>query len=176
MKMFPAKFVLGLTATPFRKDGLDKILFQQCGPIRHEILTADGGQLSKRVTIRETGFRLPEDVGQKPPYHVIAHLITTNEKRNELIVSDTVAAIKDGRFPLIISDRKDQIESLMAMIAKSSELVGLRAYRLEGSMSAKERRGTIEHILKSRAVREPLAVFATASLIGEGFDMTNLRS
>lgn len=176
MKMFPAKFVLGLTATPRRKDNLEKILFQQCGPIRHEITSADGGVLAKRVTIRETGFRLPEDFGQKPPYHVIAHLITTDAKRNAMIVSDLVVAVKEGRFPLLISDRKDQIEALMVLAAKESDLGPTRMLRLDGNMSPKERREVLEQIAAARATRSSVVVFATASLIGEGFDMPELDS
>lgn len=174
MKMFPAKYVLGLTATPNRKDHLEKILFQQCGPIRHEIRSADGGLLAKRVTIRETGFRLPEDVGPKPPYHVIAHLITTDAKRNAMIVSDLLAAIKSKRFPLVISDRKDQIEVLMELAAKDKDLALTRMRRLDGGMSPKERRETLEQIALARATGISVVVFATASLIGEGFDMPEL--
>ena len=37
LKRSSARFVLGLTATPYRKDGHQKILFMQCGPVRHEI-------------------------------------------------------------------------------------------------------------------------------------------
>jgi superfamily II DNA or RNA helicase len=179
MKQFPAKFVLGLTATPYRKDRLEKILFHQCGPVRHEIKSADGGKLGKSVTIRETGFRLPDDVGPKPPYHVIAQLVTTDPRRNASIVADIVSALKAERFPLVISDRKDQIESLRSMIVESakgegSNLGALRTFRLEGGMSAKERRGILAEIGLTREEGTPLVVFATASLIGEGFDMPEL--
>lgn len=179
MKQFPAKFVLGLTATPYRKDRLEKILFHQCGPIRHEIKSADGGKLGKSVTIRETGFRLPDDIGPKPPYHVIAQLVTTDPRRNIGIVADIVSALKAERFPLVISDRKDQIESLRSMLIESAQaeetgLSSLRTFRLEGGMSAKERRGILTEIGLAREEGVPLAVFATASLIGEGFDMPEL--
>ncbi len=76
LKQLPSRYILGLTATPYRKDGLEKILFQQCGPIRHEMKSIDGGVLSKSVTIHETGFRTPNEVGQKPPYHVLIHCLT----------------------------------------------------------------------------------------------------
>lgn len=35
LKRCKAKYVLGLTATPIRRDGLQPIIFMQCGPIRH---------------------------------------------------------------------------------------------------------------------------------------------
>ena len=36
LKSAKAKFVLGLTATPVRRDGLQPIIFMQCGPIRYK--------------------------------------------------------------------------------------------------------------------------------------------
>lgn len=42
LKQLPARYVVGLTATPYRKDGLEKILFQQCGPIRFELEHSEG--------------------------------------------------------------------------------------------------------------------------------------
>ena len=35
LKRAKAKYVLGLTATPIRRDGQQPIIFMQCGPIRH---------------------------------------------------------------------------------------------------------------------------------------------
>src|SRR5690606_16799193 len=35
LKRTKAKFVLGLTATPVRRDGLQPIMFMQCGPLRY---------------------------------------------------------------------------------------------------------------------------------------------
>src|SRR5690606_32326815 len=75
LKQLPASYVLGLTATPYRKDGLQKILFQQCGPIRHEMRTNDRGKLLKIASFYETGFKTPEELGTNPPYHLlIQHL------------------------------------------------------------------------------------------------------
>jgi superfamily II DNA or RNA helicase len=179
MKQVPAKFILGLTATPYRKDRLEKILFHQCGQVKHEIKSADGGKLGKSVTFRETGFRLPDDIGSKPPYHLIAELVTTDPRRNATIAADIVSALKAGRFPLVISDRKVQLDSLLAMVAESAkteehELAHLRTFRLEGKMSAKGRRKILAEIGLTREEGIPLVVFATASLIGEGFDMPEL--
>ena len=38
----PARHFLGLTATPYRRDGLQEIVTMQCGPIRHQIATSEG--------------------------------------------------------------------------------------------------------------------------------------
>lgn len=62
----PAQFVLGLTATPFRKDGHQSIIHVQCGPVRHEMKSVGTGALSKIVVVRETGWRIPENLGNQP--------------------------------------------------------------------------------------------------------------
>lgn len=169
MKQCPAKHVLGLTATPRRKDGLEKLLYLQCGPIRHEMRTGIDG-MAKRVIIRETGFRLPEDVGQRPPYHVIAHLLSSDEGRNALISADLAAAIRCGRFPLVLSDRKEQIEALRVSLLNQQ----IQGFILEGSLSAKKRKAIIADVASARLNGCPVCLFATASLIGEGFDMPEL--
>ena len=70
MKMLPARYVVGLTATPYRKDGLQKIIFQQCGPVRHTITSRDGGGLKKKVIVRETKFKSSNSTGMAQEYHV----------------------------------------------------------------------------------------------------------
>jgi superfamily II DNA or RNA helicase len=37
LRQVKAKYVLGLTATPIRKDGHHPIVFMQCGPIRFRV-------------------------------------------------------------------------------------------------------------------------------------------
>ncbi|MEK6726276.1 MAG: DEAD/DEAH box helicase family protein [Deltaproteobacteria bacterium] len=178
MKQIPAKYVLGLTATPRRKDGLEKILYQQCGPIRHEMQPADEGRLSKTAYIRETGFRVPLELGDYPPYHLLIESLVTNEKRNALIASDVVSALRSLRFPLLISDRKEHMEQLERLIKEQAsnekDLSNLRIIRMDGNLSAKKRRAVLGEIGISREAKEPTLIIATASLIGEGFDMADL--
>ncbi|MDO8446568.1 MAG: DEAD/DEAH box helicase family protein [Deltaproteobacteria bacterium] len=123
MKQIPARYIVGLTATPRRKDGLEKILYQQCGPIRHEMPSEDEGKLSKTACIRETGFRVPAELGDFPPYHLLIEALVSDEKWNALIASDVVSALKASRFPLLISDRKEHMERLERLIKEQASAV-----------------------------------------------------
>ncbi len=173
MKQLPARYVVGLTATPYRKDGLEKILFMQCGPVRHEMASVDGGVLKKEVVVRETGFRPPEDAGTKLPYHVLMELITTDAERTRRIAADAAAAIGEGRVPLVISDRKDHLRSIdVAIRANAGD--GPVIFQLDGDLSAKERKLTLTALTERLAAKLPLVLLATASLIGEGFDLPAL--
>jgi len=64
LKQSSARFVLGLTATPYRKDGHQRILFMQCGPIRHEIKVPNDPLITKKVIVRETNLRLSDNLSQ----------------------------------------------------------------------------------------------------------------
>jgi len=178
LKQLPARYVLGLTATPYRKDGLEEILFQQCGPVRHIIVSADEGKLKKTVTIFETGYRAPSEVGPKPAYHVLMHSLVNDTGRNSRIAIDVVQALSAKQFPLVISDRKDHLDTLtkgVETLAKTEpSLAQLVVVRLDGDMSLKERRLALERIRSIRSQGVPLLLVATAPLIGEGVDLPEL--
>jgi len=178
MKQIPARYIVGLTATPRRKDGLEKILYQQCGPIRHEMHSADEGRLSKTACIRETRFRTPVELGDHPPYHLLIESLVGDEKRNSLIAKDVVTALRASRFPLLISDRKEHMERLERLIQEQASgdanLSSLKVIRMDGNLSAKQRRLALEEVGISRKAGEPTLIIATASLIGEGFDLADL--
>ena len=178
MKQIPARYIVGLTATPRRKDGLEKILYQQCGHIRHEMHSADGGRLSKTACIRETRFRTPVELGDHPPYHLLIESLVSDERRNALIAQDAVSALKALRFPLLISDRKEHMARLERLIneqvSADAAMPGLKIIRLDGNLSAKQRRLALEEVGISRKAGEPTLIIATASLIGEGFDLSGL--
>lgn len=176
LKEIPAKFIYGLTATPYRKDRLEKILFQQCGPIRFEMEHPGHDLLEKRVVVRETGFRLSEEVGARPPYHILIESLMKDESRMAMIVSDVVEAIRNGRFPLIIADRKEFLERLEQelCITKADQNMIFDIVRMDGDLSAKERRESLHSIRTNVDGKHAICILATASLIGEGFDLPEL--
>ena len=88
LKKIPARYVLGLTATPYRKDGHQGIIHMQCGPIRHELKDVDGPRLMKRVIVRETAFKIPDDAGPQPPIHLIWEKLVADPERLEIVAHD----------------------------------------------------------------------------------------
>lgn len=178
LKQLPARYVLGLTATPYRKDGLEAILFQQCGPVRYECVSTDEGQLTKTVTIVETGYRSPSEVGPSPAYHVLMHGLVNHAARNHRIATDVVKVLLAEHFPLLISDRKDHLDTLTkgveALAKEEPSLTQLAVVRLDGDVSVKERRLSLQRIRDIRSQGVPLLVVATAPLVGEGVDLPEL--
>jgi superfamily II DNA or RNA helicase len=172
LKQLPARYVLGLSATPYRKDGLEKIMFLQCGPVRHEIQPSDVSKLPKEVSIYETSLVFPEELGRQPPYHVLIHHLVQNESRNQLIATKVAEALGQNRFPLLVSDRKDHLEILEKLVKTlhpDAEIIVL-----DGTLTNKQRRGSLARIAELRLTKKKVMLMATASLIGEGFDLPEL--
>lgn len=179
MKRCAPKFILGLTATPDRKDGLERLLYFQCGPILHTVAADHAAALLKKASIRETGFKIPDHLGPNPPYHLVAELIASDGDRNGLIVSDIVSALELGRFPLVIADRKSQISQLIELIGRPSvpgagSSVTPKVFSIDGGVSPKMRRETLARMSEARGQGDACVLFSTSSLIGEGVDLPEL--
>lgn len=176
LKQIPARHILGLTATPYRKDRLEKIIFQQCGPICYDMKVDFTVGLAKQVVVRETGFKMPEDAGLRPPYHIFIECLTKDDARQRMIVSDIIGAVDAGRLPMVIGDRKELLQSLETKMleAVNSDVPNLGLYRLDGKTSAKQRRKIIEEIKGRVANQNQVCLLATSSLLGEGFDLPEL--
>ncbi len=59
LKQVRTKYILGLTATPIRKDGLHPIIFMQCGPIQYKVDSKTQAKVRPflhRLIIRKTTF------------------------------------------------------------------------------------------------------------------------
>ena len=105
LKACPSRRVYGLTATPKRKDRLEKLLFVQCGPIRHTLVEAPSNEV-RTVKVRRTTVALPPDAGPRPPIHVVWEALVRDESRIRMIVADLLSCAAAGRSPLVLADRK----------------------------------------------------------------------
>jgi superfamily II DNA or RNA helicase len=174
LKILGARFVLGLTATPYRKDGLQRMIHLYCGPTRYETQTADGGALAKRVVVRETGFRMPESAGFAAPIHVVWHYLTRDSIRNARIAEDIASAMLQGRVPLVLSDRKEHLKLLGDEVAARVGEEAARIFRLDGEVPLPARKKAVADLTAAQERGEKTCLLATASLVGEGFDLPQL--
>jgi len=171
MRAIKAKFVSGLTATPTRKDGHHPIIQMQCGSIRFGMTAkamTEASPLQHRVLPRQTTFQMQTgtvDATIQDIYRALAQ----NEARNELIVSDVRAALRDGRSPLLLTGRTDHLLHLADLLGGTSE----HLYVLKGGMGKKQRKA-IDEAMNAVPVGAPRLILATGSYIGEGFDDSRL--
>lgn len=175
LKRVPARFILGLTATPYRKDGLQRILHMQAGPIRFEYKNVDAIPLEKRVIVRNTGFRMPESHGERPPVHEVWEQIANNSARTQLIAQDVFASMQNKLVPVVISERKAHLIKIAEAIRTSCRnKENFKVLLLTGDMGAKDCRATLAELTKSIEDKNPVCLLTTGSLIGEGFDLPRL--
>ena len=166
-----ARYVVGLTATPQRRDGHHPITEMQLGPIRFTVdarSQAARRPFDHRLVVRETAHRLGEsavDSGIQGLYEALA----ADGERNRQILNDVIAALEAGRSPILLTERKDHLEYFAGALRK----VARHVIVLQGGMSAKERR-VIAAQLAAIPDTEERIVLATGRYIGEGFDDARL--
>ncbi len=166
-----ARYVLGLTATPIRKDGHHPVVMMQCGPIRFRVDArhqAAGRPFDHLVIPRHTGFHLPRNRPEVRIQDVYSALIKDRE-RNERIFDDLVRALEQGRSPLLLTERTEHVE----MFARRFEGLVRHVVVLRGGMGTKRREALAERI-RSIPDHEQRLLIATGRYIGEGFDDARL--
>ena len=166
-----AKYITGLTATPYRRDGHHPILRFQLGPVRHSIgPKSPTTELSfeYRLVLRETAFKLDShsaDIGIQEIYRQLS----LDENRNNLILDDVISALDKGRFPILLTERRDHLELLAERLRGfARNLIVLR-----GGMGKKQQRAATEQLASIPDDEERL-ILATGRFIGEGFDDARL--
>ncbi|MDR4498442.1 MAG: DEAD/DEAH box helicase [Candidatus Scalindua sp.] len=166
---FDSAFMLGLSATCFRRDGLTKLIFFFIGDRRH---TIDTGELQTKRFILRPELRVREtffEYDYQDDYPAMLSALIEDKERNELIVNEVVRHSRNCQgVSLVISDRKKHCFELFQALQDQ----GLEVRLLIGSSPSDERR----EIVKEIAAGGIDAVVATSSLISEGFDSSRLAS
>ena len=165
-----AKYVYGVTATPVREDGLQKINYMLIGPIRHRFSAKDRAKeqgINHLVYPRFTRCVNPR--GERIEINEAYELIMDDKVRNEQIVDDTKTCIDEGRCPVILTKYIKHAKVLYEKLNGYAKHTLL----LLGELPAKQKKETF---IKMNAIPacESVLLIATGKLIGEGFDYPRL--
>ena len=95
--------------------------------------------------------------------------LAENDARNELIAQDVLAAVDQGRNPIILTERKEHVNQLYKLLADNQANV----FCLVGGVSQKHNRERLEKI-QNISADKPLIIIATGRYVGEGFDLPRL--
>jgi superfamily II DNA or RNA helicase len=158
-----AKFVLGLTATPIRRDGQQPIIFMQCGPIRHTAAQSEDAPHDLAVTprFRSSLIDVPADAGIQDVFRHLAN----DPSRTAAVAEEVATAAHQGRKVLVLTERTEHVNA----IAKALGELVAAPFVLHGRMSKKQRAIVIEQLSKLPG-EAPRVLIATGKLVGEGFD------
>ncbi len=157
LKKFEGKYILGLSATPNRKDGMQPIIFQQIGSIAYEAKAAR--TTINKLKIVNTNFTSNVDNFAD----LISELINDNQ-RNQIILEQI--KMYQNRKILLLTDRIEHIENLEHLLDVSS----IKYVSIHGSQKKNEQNENM------KAVESASLVLATTSFFGEGIDFPHLNT
>ncbi|HLR51652.1 MAG TPA: DEAD/DEAH box helicase family protein [Candidatus Avamphibacillus sp.] len=167
LKKIRPKFILGLTATPKRKDGMHPIIKMQCGPIRYQTNARLQAQIRPFIHClipRKTSFTTKETDFRK-----ICEELVLNKERNARIFDDVLQSLEAGRSPIILTNRILHLKMLTKMFQGFTKNMIV----LAGNQKKKELNLSLERLSKIPEQEERL-IIATGKYIGEGFDDARL--
>ncbi len=163
LKRVKARYILGLTATPIRRDGQQPIIFMQCGSIRHTAAPPASAphdlEVVPRMLVKPT--TLPDNVGIQDIFRTLAE----DQERTAAIADETQRTVADGRKVLLLTECTDHLDSIKRSLAEHN----LEPFVLHGRMSKKQREKLIAQ-LDALQADSPRILLATGRLVGEGFD------
>jgi superfamily II DNA or RNA helicase len=163
LKRTKAKYVLGLTATPIRRDGQQPIIFMQCGPIRYSAAKPVGAPHDLEVLPRSRFNRmdLPTDSGIQDVFRHLAGDLA----RTQAIAAEVRKAFEQGRKVLVLTERTEHLDAIKVALDGSQAA----PFVLHGRMSKKQRAALVTE-LDGLPADAPRILLSTGKLVGEGFD------
>jgi superfamily II DNA or RNA helicase len=171
-----AKYMTGLSATVTRKDGHHPIIFMQCGPLRYRVddrVQAEKRAFKHMVFFRTTNFQLPPHLENMTLQSIqeIYTLLVQDDERNRFIIQDVIAAMKAGRSPVLLTERREHIDLLASLLTPHIQNIIVMA----GGMG-KKLRNQLSEQLASIPASQPRMIIATSRYLGEGFDDDRLNT
>jgi superfamily II DNA or RNA helicase len=157
IKQFSGKYILGLSATPNRKDGMEPLIYQQLGSIAYEVKSKK--VLTNKLKVIETDF-----VSKVDNFSDLVNEMINDDKRNNLIIEQIIQY--KNRKILVLTDRIEHIDNL-ELILKSKKI---EYVAIHGSMNKNDQKINMDK------VNNASLVLATTSYFGEGIDFPHLNT
>ena len=163
LKQAKAKYVLGLTATPIRRDGQQPIIFMQCGPTRHTAAKPTGAPHDLAVTpcMLHSRIDLPQEAGIQDVFRHLA----IDQARTDAIAAEVINAYGQGRKVLVLTERTEHLDAIQTALGDKVPSL----FVLHGRIAKKQRAALIAE-LGALPPDAPRVLLATGKLVGEGFD------
>lgn len=162
-----AKYVLGLTATPERQDGHQKIIFMAAGPIRHKVKSTTEEKFEQQVVVHQLYDSPPRQLihsEERPKISDAYRWIMENDERTQRIVKDVQNCVQHSNHPIVLTERREHAETIHNILLEK----GIDSVVLKGAMRASERKAVEEKLPTAQVV------VATGKYVGEGFDLPRL--
>jgi superfamily II DNA or RNA helicase len=163
---------LGLTATPYRRDGLEGLITMYCGPVRHRMgpSALDPEAFERALVVHPTEHAVApagadEIDAAGPAIQAVFRGVVEDDDRTRQICADIAASARLGRNSLVLSQWTAHVERLV----EGLRVLGLEPLVLQGGMGRKAR-GLVMDELAMLRPGGGVILIATGSFLGEGFD------
>lgn len=168
---FNPHYLYGLTATPKRKWGDEKIIHAYIGetiaymedtPQEPTILTEPKTKLE--IVIRDTGLEIPFE-WKTDRFQLLAKIVSFDTERNRLVADDISAQVNAGERVLVLSERKEHLDILRLCLKGKCETI-----LISGDDSSAQRFRKLKSIKNGNYQ----AILSTGQFFGEGMDINNI--
>ncbi len=157
IKSFRGKYILGLSATPNRKDGMEPLIYQQLGSIAYEVKSKK--KVTNKLKIVETNF-----ISDVDNFSDLLSELINDDIRNNLIL-EQIKLYKDRKI-LLLTDRIEHIENFELLLKYNN----IEYVAIHGSLSKQLQKENMDLVGSSSLV------LATTSYFGEGIDFPHLNT
>ncbi len=169
VREMPVRHWLGLTATPYRRDHLEKLITMYCGAERYRMTPDHDERLRvERVLVTHTTGH-EQSCDEELGIQAVFRALVEDEERSRQICGDVAAATEVGRNCLVLTQWTEHLEALSGELQR----LGIDAVVMRGGMG-KKARASASAEMQAQASAGGLALLATGSFLGEGFDLPQL--
>ena len=166
VSLFHSYYLYGLTATPFRKNSDDRLISIHLGEVISEMKSSDKGASEQpEIIIRNTTLNVAYNA-KTDRFETLSNILIHDSERNKLILKDVTFQLSTGKRVVILTERKEHIETLHQYLKQSFETVTLSGDDSESSRNAKWK------ILKTGNYQ---VLITTGQFFGEGSDLHNAQ-
>jgi superfamily II DNA or RNA helicase len=159
-------YLYGLTATPFRKYNDGKLIFIHLGEMISEIKSSEISTAQQaKIIIRDTELDVPFN-SKTDQFETLSKILIHDSARNKFILDDIIGELKTGKGVIIITERKEHIDSLHQYLKQSYETITLSGDDSESNRVSKWK------ILKQGNYQ---VLITTGQFFGEGTDLQNAK-
>ena len=159
--------IYGLTATPFRKYNDDKFIFAYLGDVISEVTSNEIENFKHaQIIVRTTDLDVPFN-SKIDNFETLSKILIHDSGRNKLILNDIRTELSREKRVVIITERKEHIDTLYLFLKQSYEII-----TLSGDDSESNRKSKWQTLQQGNFQ----VLITTGQYFGEGSDLSNISS
>jgi len=159
-------YLYGLTATPFRKYNDGKLIFIHLGEVISEIQPTEiAARKNPEIIIRNTVLDVPYN-SKTDRFEILSKILVHDSERNRMMLDDVAIELNEGRKAVILTERKEHIDTLNQYLRPVYETVTLSGDDPEAIRAIK---------WKSLKEGNFQVLITTGQFFGEGTDLHNIE-